>query len=304
MMDANLFGLIGDAIENYDIKVIFVGDPMQLPPINEDHSKVFDVEANVQLTEIVRQAENSPIIELTEKIRLAIDGAPLPDLTSYDCNGVKSVNYFTWDAWFRDAFREQASNGANPDRVRALAWRNKTVCRYNDIARKELYGANTEPFVVGERVLAASPIRVMKGGYPFTIMTVDDEATIDEIVHTQHPKYPKINIIRLRMRGDDDRTINAKICAPQSIPVLKQEMDLLAVKARRGDIPWHEFYRLKKAIDDIRPCHSLTVHRSQGSTYEITFVDVADIMCNPRRREALRCLYVACSRASDFVVLG
>jgi|GEM_PF-511360 len=46
------------------------------------------------------------------------------------------------------------------------------------------------------------------------------------------------------------------------------------------------------------------VHNSQGSTFENVFVDAKDILSNPNRDEALRCLYVAVSRASENVVVN
>jgi len=48
----------------------------------------------------------------------------------------------------------------------------------------------------------------------------------------------------------------------------------------------------------------MTVHKSQGSTFENVFVDAEDILANPNREEALRCLYVAVSRASHNVIVN
>ena len=55
-------------------KLLFVGDPFQLPPVNMDNShgkrSVFDVHgANFELTEIKRQALESPIIQIAHAIR-------------------------------------------------------------------------------------------------------------------------------------------------------------------------------------------------------------------------------------------
>lgn len=42
-------------------------------------------------------------------------------------------------------------------------------------------------------------------------------------------------------------------------------------------------------------------HRSQGSTVPTVFVDGPNIMKNRNDREAMRCLYVATSRASEML---
>ena len=47
-----------------DIKVIFIGDEGQLPPVGEPFSPVFHAEYPIlELTEIIRQAEDNPIID-------------------------------------------------------------------------------------------------------------------------------------------------------------------------------------------------------------------------------------------------
>ena len=43
----------------------------------------------------------------------------------------------------------------------------------------------------------------------------------------------------------------------------------------------------------------MTVHKSQGSTYNRVFVDMKDIIKrNPKERESYQCLYTAVTRAS------
>lgn len=54
-------------LESYGIPVIYIGDPFQLPPVNENGSIMDD--ADFQLTEIRRQAEGSPIIQVATAIR-------------------------------------------------------------------------------------------------------------------------------------------------------------------------------------------------------------------------------------------
>ena len=81
-------------------------------------------------------------------------------------------------------------------------------------------------------------------------------------------------------------------------------LNQLAEQARKKALPWSSFWGYKHTyFHDICPCHAITAHRSQGSTYESTFVDVEDIMANYNRAEALRCLYVAATRAQRVLVM-
>ena len=78
----------------------------------------------------------------------------------------------------------------------------------------------------------------------------------------------------------------------------------MSKQAKQKKISWGGFWALKNEfMHDVRPCHAITAHRSQGSTYRSVFVDVEDILSNYNTTEALRCLYVACTRASDILVL-
>ena len=48
----------------------------------------------------------------------------------------------------------------------------------------------------------------------------------------------------------------------------------------------------------------MTVHKSQGSTYDRVFVDMEDIIKrNPKERESYQCLYTAITRASKEIHL-
>ena len=57
---------IYDDLVSYGKKILFIGDPMQLPPIG-DSPEILN-EPDYSLTEIVRQAKDSPIIKLAHSI--------------------------------------------------------------------------------------------------------------------------------------------------------------------------------------------------------------------------------------------
>jgi len=59
--------LAGD-IESYDVPIMVLGDPAQLPPV-EGGGYYTDATPNVMLTDIVRQAADNPIVELATRIR-------------------------------------------------------------------------------------------------------------------------------------------------------------------------------------------------------------------------------------------
>ena len=60
---------------------------------------------------------------------------------------------------------------------------------------------------------------------------------------------------------------------------------------------------IKNTWVDLRPNFALTVHKSQGSTYDEVFIDLDDMKSIKDLRELAKLLYVAMSRAKYRVIL-
>ena len=106
-----------DLLLSHHIHTIFLGDPMQLPPIDSeqtilDHPHIF-------LDEIVRQALENPIIKLSMDIR----------------NG-KRLTYSTDDKRCRIIHREKASDKLLIGADQILCGKNKTRHELNDYMRR------------------------------------------------------------------------------------------------------------------------------------------------------------------------
>jgi len=60
----------------------------------------------------------------------------------------------------------------------------------------------------------------------------------------------------------------------------------------------------KEQFADIKYNHSITVHKSQGSTYRQAVLNIGDMMMNKNTEERTRLLYTAVTRSSDLVILN
>jgi len=68
---------------------------------------------------------------------------------------------------------------------------------------------------------------------------------------------------------------------------------------------WREFYNLMQFWHDVRDIHALTVHKSQGSTFQNVFLDLRDLRKCRLASERNALLYVALTRAAQrLFVLG
>jgi len=305
MVGEVLLGHIMEASLEANVKVIFMMDPMQLPPVGEDRSPLMDAPCSASLTKVERH--DNQILALATQVRLAASGeGDLKLKSSHDENGgVYVVRPNAFNGKITSGFTSLKYQ-EDPETFKCIAWRNKTVNFYNSIIRKGLYGDKELPkFMEGERVVAASPVMVKGPDGWFAEMTTDEEAEVQEVVECGHPVFEDIKCYKLLLDSSDrEGYVTAFVPHEESMKLysskLKQAIDI----AKKDRSKWGHYWALKKDFfSDIRPCHAITAHRSQGSTYDTTFVDAGDILANRNKLEGLKCLYVAVSRASRIVVM-
>jgi exodeoxyribonuclease-5 len=301
MVNAHLFGLLQDIADKFDLKVVFMGDPAQLPPVKEAESLALSGETGVQLTKVMRH--DNQILQLVTDIREVVF-SPSP------CVNIKSNNAHNEGVWklskveFRKKIYEAAERNEFADgrTTKVISWRNVKVNEYNQIARQAIFGMEAQPgfFLVGDRVVAAGPCE--RGDE--LLLHTDDEAIVEGIVECKHPVNPKYHALELKCRTEDNRIVRLLVIHPVSQAAFDNDCQLLAHEAAANPKLWRRFWDLKDTFMDIRYAYALTAHRSQGSTYVNTFVDFQDILYNRSRTEAFKCLYVACSRAQKRLYLA
>lgn len=301
MVNAHLFGLLGDIADKFNLKIVFMGDPAQLPPVKESESLALQGELGVQLTRVMRH--DNQILSLVSDIRQVIF-SPSP------CVTIKSDNDGQEGVWklskidFRKQIFAAASRGEFADgrTTKVISWRNVKVDEYNQIARAAVFGAEAQPgfFLVGDRVVAAGPCERNDE----LLLHTDDEVIVEGVIECKHPLEPKYHALELKCRREDNAIVRLLVIHPASKQQHDNDCQLLAHEAQANSKLWRRFWDLKDLFHDIRFAYALTAHRSQGSTYTNCFVDYQDVLYNRNRREAFQCLYVAASRARKKLYLA
>ena len=277
MVNAHLFGLLQDIADKFDLKVVFMGDPAQLPPVKETESLALQSELGVQLTRVMRH--DNQILSLVSDIRQVIF-SPSP------CVTIKSDNNGQEGVWklskidFRKQIFAAASRGEFADgrTTKVISWRNVKVDEYNQIARTAIFGAEARPgfFLVGDRVVAAGPCE--RGDE--LLLHTDDEAVVEGVIECQHPLEPKYYALELKCRTEDNRIVRLLVLHPASKQQFENDSQVLAHEAQGNSKLWKRFWEHKDMFHDIRFAYALTAHRSQGSTYTNVFVDYQDTLYN------------------------
>lgn len=284
------------------VKWLYMGDPQQLRPVKQEYrSRIFtDVHRRtVEMKEIVRQVAGSPTAKLSTYIRHSAEAGRWPVMKDFlpDEGFHGEVLVLSGKEW-RRRLLDMVTHQQYEDRgdyCRAIAWRNVTVSGVNDMVRSAIYPDVRDPFVVGERVLTAGPIK-HKSDEEFVAHT-DDEFVVQEIVKREDPIY-RIEVWDLLLEDSEGFVLNAFVPTLQGRRQLDAELSRYSTMAKKGQRHyWGTFWAMKERFDDIRPCHALTSHRAQGSTYDYAFVNAGDIGMNRNLEEALESLYVASTRA-------
>lgn len=330
MLTNELFHYLPEYVDKKGLKIIFIGDPCQAPPIGQIESlpltdvtaKEFGIET-AELTQIIRQAADNPIIQQTMALRENIHrpiSIPIrtDNLTEKDgvVSGVKFLN--TGDgqtlqtmlkALYRsDNFRQHS------DFVKVVAWTNDTVNFMNNVIRKIIFGKNvSSKIVVGEQLLADTPIinemdrKIMfTTNDEFVVRSFEIECeeipgvgslryykTEVECFDYSHPRRETIRIVH-----EDSEALYEKLCDQlRQIALGHKKGSWLAKQA------WEEFFNFKDFFANVKYCYAITCHKCQGSSYDCAIVFEGNIDQNPRVLERNKLKYTAFTRPRRLLVI-
>lgn len=309
MINSNLMGKIRDFALETGTKFIFTGDPFQLPPVGEERSAVERLHMNARLSKVERH--DNQILRLAIHLRECIENGTRPSFkTDRDEEGGVSVMK-TKD--FRNMVKKAYCSPVYdeyPDAFKTLAWRNMIVDDYNESIREAMYNdAPAAPFEIGERIVAKAPVldllRFKLENISSFCATTDEEGTVLGVQTMPHPIYGEIESWCVTFENSFGKVVTAYMPSKRGRVVYEAKVNQLAAEARMEKWRWPTFWRFKELFADLAPCHALTVHRGQGSTYRTTFIDLDDLLVNYGRNqeEGLRMIYTACTRPSKMLFL-
>jgi hypothetical protein len=286
MISNELIDWIRQLSEEGKTKVVYIGDQYQLPPVKSGKSSpIFSskVPVKVELKEIQRQVAHSPIIQLSQEYRDIVDsGVPpqeWPDHSKYE-PAIRNVTGPEFEKLVDQTFSNPL---IHPDTARVLCWTNNRAIAYNKHIRR-LYTKEAH-FVPDESVMTNRPIFRKKR----IVHITDSNVRIRSIEPTTVDGLEGFHVV---LNG------GARGFLPRD---WKQASNRAKHYKKVGD--YAKQFEIEKDWLDLRSAHALTCHKSQGSTYDTVFIDVADIGENTKWYDVCRLMYVSISRASERVYL-
>jgi hypothetical protein len=299
-------------------RILFLGDPYQLPPVGEDSCCAFDlcIESGsyIRMTKVLRF--DNDLLTLSIDIRKAIKDS---DETFYLADNIPTGNNQIHLLDGSNDLEDFISRNNSLDdwkSTKILAWRNKVVNQYNDQVRSSL--GFEEAYCVGETIANADPILSPEEEVLLPtdseLLVIEASFGVPKVLHL--PNYIQDNPDKVSVEcavlkvTNDAVDFRGELFVPQG----KGEVELRSIlnnlasiasscKGHTRKLAWKNYWYVKNKFHRVRYTYASTVHRAQGATYNNVVVDYKDIMRNPELDTALRCTYVAATRASTNLYL-
>lgn len=290
MVNTQILGLL----DELPFPILFIGDRFQINPVNELNTPVFNRNyPTFELTEIIRQGEGNPIIDLSRDIDLIFFKQPrLVDGKGYVYNNNL------------DSIIDHLAEINGTDELKYISWTNNDIDAMNDTVRKRIYG-KPKRVELGEILVFNAPFGEHYTNKEVKVEQLDiitDYVPIPRqdtsFINDQPVKLDQIKMKFYRINN------NFRVVHEDSDELFKIATKYLEDNCKKFNWNWKGKYFFVEQFADITYNHAITVHKSQGSTYKQVVLNIGNINFNKNAEEKQRLLYTGITRASDLVILN
>lgn len=285
--------------EDYNIKVVWIGDPNQLPPVKDIQSVIPSGPYQYVLTKVYRN--DNPLQQPLQALISYINGKrpePLKAIAGYFERGKNLVEEY------------------KPNDI-LLCFTNKAVQHYNKQINEKypsnlVYSALTKK----EYILDNNAKFIQYCSHNDTPIHNDKYNTLDKLLDKYDTILTKGGIKYFIVFGTNNFLETKKLLKQNAVKTNlaisdKYKIDnvheyCIANKSdklvKQRNAAWSEYLNFEQHVLQIDYNHAMTVHKSQGSTYDRVLVDMKDIAKCSSLQLQLQLTYVAISRAKKCVI--
>lgn len=303
-------------------RLILIGDTAQLPPINEECSPALSTYQiagygltvhETELTQVVRQLEDSGILFNATMLRHLISNQETYDLPKVRLNGFADIRYLSGNELIESLEDSYAKVGLNETIV---------ICRNNKRANIYNNGIRGRILYHEEELSCGDIIMIAKNNYfwaeehkEIEFIANGDVATIRRVRRERELYGFRFVDATLQFPDYDDFEIEATILLDtlqSNSPALTREQSeqlFTAVMEDYVDISLKR-ERIKKLKSNpyfnalqIKYAYAVTCHKAQGGQWKNVYLDQGYITADMLTPEYFRWLYTAFTRATQTLYL-
>jgi exodeoxyribonuclease-5 len=318
MIDRALFANVLGARQS--CRVLFVGDPAQLPPVGDQglKSACFDpavVPCQFALTEVVRQAAENPVIQLSQLLRKWVQDKVQPDVAALAAGlplagdqrvSITSGGDATLHEWAQGAFENALD-------TRILAFKNETVRRHNQALHNALHPNSATHFCPGEPVMVYELTDAFSAANPFMKVPLKNSELLKVVScevaqHHCNAFASEVQAYKLTLQPDDGGPVFVyvpvdRVSFERLVSGLFQQANVVksASRTQAQDLS-SKAWALRNGYAKLDHAYAMTIHKSQGSTFETVLLDWSDIPAGwspEKASENSSLVYVAVTRTSE-----
>jgi exodeoxyribonuclease-5 len=301
-------------------KLILIGDTAQLPPVGISISpalepqrlKVLGIESEtIELTQVIRQSENSGILLNATKIRNSITKTTI-NCPKFKISGFNDIINISGSDLIEEISAAYNRHGTNETVI---------ICRSNKRANKYNQGIRNQIFNYEREIVPGELLMVVKNNYYWA----DKEAKIDFIANGDIIEVLKIKrykeLYGFRFADVSIRLVDYSIELDAKIMLDTLSIDSPALSTEDNK---KLFYTIMEDYEDIKPkerpydkvrdneyynalqvkyAYAVTCHKAQGGQWKTVFVDQGYVTEDLINIDYLRWLYTAFTRATDRLYL-
>lgn len=331
MINKELYDLILEKTTGIRTKVLFMGDPAQIPPVGEKASVVFQqdqIKLFHQLTKMERQNDTNPLSYVYDALRNNLNKLDGGFLRQSNMNELGEGVVFTLDKReFRAAILDKFKSNEfqkDTDYAKVIAWKNDTVMMSNAVIREQLLGKDTD--IVEKNDLLMGYRSVSEEKQRFNIIENSADYRVVRKAELEENGYG-ITGYRVLLREDlakglfkhqDVFIINTKDHA--NLHLYGEMHDFFRDMGVSNKKNWKKYYEFRRCniltqtieryrnglyrstgdviVKDLDYGYAITCHKSQGSTYTHVFVMENDINDNWVLQERNQLKYTSLTRPS------
>ena len=309
--------------DGYNCKLLMVGDPAQLPPINLTISPALDLEIlkrfffdkvfTVELTFVVRQKQNSGILKNATTIRKQIN-QNIYDQFRFNIRGCNDIQNLNERNIIFDVV-ESAYNNSGIDQTVFIVRSNKRAYLFNKQIRREVLNLEDE-LSIGDRLMVlknnyfwlqhASKPGFIANGDIIEIIKIKSKKEIYgfsfaevQVVLVDYPEELQFETILLL----DTLEIKTASLPFEQVNklyknIMKDYVDEKSKFKRLTKVKENKFFNALQ----VKYSYAITCHKSQGGQWDNVFIE-KPYLPNGLNKEYLRWLYTAITRATKNLYL-